>query len=930
MPATPATIARRALADHLGTQPVSQLLTRYARERDPDAFAGLVQQFGPLVLGVCRRVLGPSGDADDAFQAVFLALARQAHSFRDAQALPAWLHRVALRTARKALARRAAAPAPGTHEPADPCDPFANVAWKDVRRVLDEELDALPEKLRGPVVLCWLDGLAQDEAAARLGTSLSTLKRRLGAARELLHTRLARRGLAPLIVATVGCQPDGLRAEVPEALSTATATAAQSLNAIKSGWAYLFAFSAVVVAAACGFALVYAGMAPPEPAPPPRPALPPDRPDARAELPLPPGAVARFGSTYFRVPDRISASALSPDGARLALAGLGTVRVYEAATWRLLNTFPAEGNEGFWMSGQTLVFSPDGTRLAYTMNGHYAFSWDLKTGKLMHRFDSGDSWGWTQFCGFAPDGLLVLSDKEKLRFFDPATGTEKRTVDAPHVIALSPDGTHIVRRTSGTQPVPLALSDAVTGKDLHTFDTAVGWSPTVSFSPDGKRLTLVPESRDAVEVWDVAKGSLVKRLPARVADRPAGFIGGGGGGGLTSDGSEVWLQQPDGDILRWDATTFRALPEVAAGSAMPPRALIPLPDGRTVLAPCVMGWVRIIDRLTGTERVIAERYPNPTAFALSQDGEFVAAGDPSGRIDLLDPTTGKLVRRLRETGAPVRRLVFGPDGALLGVGEGADEGDAEKRRGSVRALWVSDGKELWARQKEKDAWLVWPLGFTTEDRAVVAHYPNDGGVWDVRTGKEVRRFNNTNAHAAVSPDGKLLVTDEHGEVVFVDLTTGREVRRVEIDPEERAKKLLRGGGRFAWAGNGRVLATTLSEDRVCLLDAASGKVLNRFAVHSERTDDEFKRLEWRNGGHSVWALALAHDGKRLLASALNGSHVAIWDVQTGKQLAKLENGFQVDGGAFSPDGKSAFTFGDTGLGYRWDVEALIAAQAPKK
>ena len=106
MTATPAEIVRRALAEHLADLPPSELLARFAATRNADAFAALVHQFGPLVLGVCRRVLGPSPDADDAFQTVFVALAQRAGSFRDAQALPAWLHRVSLRTARKALARR--------------------------------------------------------------------------------------------------------------------------------------------------------------------------------------------------------------------------------------------------------------------------------------------------------------------------------------------------------------------------------------------------------------------------------------------------------------------------------------------------------------------------------------------------------------------------------------------------------------------------------------------------------------------------------------------------------------------------------------------------------------------------------------------------------------------------------------------------------
>lgn len=94
MPGPTAEIVRRAVAEQFAALPAAELLGRYAAQRDAEAFAGLVWQFGPLVYGVCRRVLGPAADADDAFQAVFLALARQASSLRDAAALPAWLHRL--------------------------------------------------------------------------------------------------------------------------------------------------------------------------------------------------------------------------------------------------------------------------------------------------------------------------------------------------------------------------------------------------------------------------------------------------------------------------------------------------------------------------------------------------------------------------------------------------------------------------------------------------------------------------------------------------------------------------------------------------------------------------------------------------------------------------------------------------------------------
>src|SRR5918993_4588254 len=106
MPASLARVVRRGLTTLKAPAPDAELLRRYTRARDPDAFAELVARHGPVVLGVCRRVLRPSPDVDDAFQAAFLVLARNARAVRDPARLPGWLHRVALRAARRALARR--------------------------------------------------------------------------------------------------------------------------------------------------------------------------------------------------------------------------------------------------------------------------------------------------------------------------------------------------------------------------------------------------------------------------------------------------------------------------------------------------------------------------------------------------------------------------------------------------------------------------------------------------------------------------------------------------------------------------------------------------------------------------------------------------------------------------------------------------------
>ncbi len=931
MSATTLDLVRRAFNDRLAPEPAAELLSRYARARDPEAFAALVKQFGPLVLGVCRRVLGPSPDADDAFQTVFMALARQAHSFRDARALPAWLHRVALRTARKALRHQLpnTLPGPAAESVAESPDPLAEAAWKDVRRVLDEELDALPAKVRAPVVLCWLDGLTRDEAARRIGVSRNTLKRRLAAGRDLLRARLMRRGLAPVLVAAAAVAPTPLGAEVPRRLLQSVTDAVRGLKPAVPLLPRLLALATVAVAVGAGVAFVGAGGELPADTPPARTARSPEGPAEAAELPLPPGAVARFGSTQFRTEGWIGSPTLSPDRTRVAVLNGSTVRVYEAATWRVLQTYTADGT---WTPGEhrdVLAFSRDSQRLAYVKNGRFAYVWDLKAEKLLRRIDNNDL-AWQGFCAFTPDGSLALAEKEKLRFFDPASGAEKHSVAAVGVVALSPDGKRFVRATCGEQySATVALCDAHSGKELYAFETVLSSNPAVSFSPDGKRLALVTKDGTLVEVWNADRHTRVgcfnapprKRSQTNWAYR----------GGFTPDGDEVWLQLPGGDLARWDAETGRELPTLVAGTGPYLQNLFPLSDGRTLLAPCG-DWVRVFDRATGKERSIPGRYRTDTVFAVSPDGTVVAVGGASGRVDLLDGATGKPARTLRERGDDVTRLAFGPDGAVLAVGDARTviEGDPWSYRLTTHAISVADGKERWSwtnpEEKERGAGAAFLLGFAPGERALFSDPMSRVLMSDTGTGKERFRIAVSGYNTAIAPDGKVLAVEDYGEVVLFDLDTGRESKRIEFNPEQRERKQRFGFAKIAWSADARTMAVTLPEDVVCVLDPVAGKELAQFPVYGGKVTNWFKSDNWRDGGHTVDALALSPDGKRLLAAALRGDYVALWDARTGRQLGKLEPGFGVTQMAFSADGKSAFTFGRTGLGYRWDVEKVIAAQ----
>src|SRR5262249_51204692 len=158
---------------------------------------------GPMVLRVCRRVLGHEQDAEDAFQATFLVLARQAASIRKRKSLASWLHGVAYcmaNNARRAAARRR------KHErqaiPAQPTDPALTVAWQELQTLLDEEVERLPENLRGPFILCCLENRKASEVARQLGLEEGTIWKRLSRARKLLRERLARRGLCLAAVLT--------------------------------------------------------------------------------------------------------------------------------------------------------------------------------------------------------------------------------------------------------------------------------------------------------------------------------------------------------------------------------------------------------------------------------------------------------------------------------------------------------------------------------------------------------------------------------------------------------------------------------------------------------------------------------------------------------------------------------------------------------
>jgi RNA polymerase sigma factor (sigma-70 family) len=203
MPARSETLLRylRRLARHTEPSEASDavLLGRFIAERDERAFAALVDRHAALVLQVCRRVLGDTPDAQDAFQATFLVLARKAATVHPRDALPAWLHGVARRVALKTRSARARRLRDGPTLATPPIDPrpgpLAELSARELLAIVDEEVGRLAEVYRLPVILCCLEGRSREEAAQQLGWTPGSVKGRLERGRAILHERLVRRGL---------------------------------------------------------------------------------------------------------------------------------------------------------------------------------------------------------------------------------------------------------------------------------------------------------------------------------------------------------------------------------------------------------------------------------------------------------------------------------------------------------------------------------------------------------------------------------------------------------------------------------------------------------------------------------------------------------------------------------------------------------------
>lgn len=826
------------------------LLDRFVRQQDQDAFAALVRRHGPLVLGVCRRVLRDAHLAEDAAQAVFLVLARKAAAIRPPDRLAAWLHGVARHLAcnvRRADVRRRRQETCRARDARrrSPADPLDEITARELLTILDEELQQLPEVYRSPMILCCLQGCSQEQAAAQLGWTPGSVKGRLERGRAKLRERLMKRGVewtaAFLALETVqGAQsaavvPMGfvtstLRAAMMFAIrtgavdgriTTAAALAEEGMRSLTTAKARILAALLLAVSVAAGVGtmaqVIHAtrqleeyqeAQANPEPR---RVGPAQAKEQARTDRygdPLPTGAIARLGTIRLRrgykvysLPQRDTFLSVlqQHDSIQVCKWRMSTGELLHDAEYQLSRGTASHivSSDGKMLAAQGIERRPGNLVSVIRI-------WDLSCGKVLREIEKPEYY--VRAIAFSPDGtMLAAADEDQtLRLWDIKSKTElrrsKETKDRFDSITFSPDGKILASTSLSLRTI--RLWDTATLRELRALDDGPGTAPhCMVFSPDSKTLVAATgdEMSKTIHLWDVVTGKEVRQFHSELGTGALAF-------------------SPDGDIL-------------AVGGG---------------------------------------------AFAR---GNISRHGRDHWPIYLYEVSSGREVHRLPGHSSAVFSLIFSSNGKRL-VSAGG---------GFVMKVWdVGVSKEV-VPLSEHQEWIH-TVAFSPDGRQVATGGLDGGiGLWEAATGKQVRMVESGVGPGVVAfaPDGRTVISGHSdGSLRFWNAATGREIRRLQVGVEDDFCL-------FACSSDGRSLAARSKNGAIALLDAVSGA--------------EKRRLT--GGMKGGTALAFSPEGGKLASMSFesrdSGHILQVWDVATGTEILKRTFTFQTPL-VFSADGKTLF------------------------
>ncbi len=961
----------------------AELLERFVARGDSDAedaFATLVARHGPMVLGVCRRMLPASHDAEDAFQATFLVLARRAASIVRRERVASWLYSVAVRTAqvaRRRVARQRAAERRLMNETSE-AKPERTEDRDDLLPILDEEMNRVPHRYRVALVACEIEGKPRREAARELDIPEGTLSTHLARGRKLLRERLQRRGVSlgvgplawlagPLVENGVPEQLIGPTVRAALANSSATGTTAIVTTAVSSlaervlKMMFLARLSLVVAALttvaagmAAAVALGWSPTAAESPTADSTRAGPVDKAGADKDRygdPLPEGTVARLGSIRFRGGDRpVNAMRFSPDGQTLLTVSQDfLVRLWETKTGRLIHqVLPGSGSAS---SSVGIAFSPDGKRIALSGSERadgdkpgydpVRLVVDATTGKEVSRLPVKDR-GIDLGLAFTPDrnSLISLRYSGVFRIEEITSGVELLHREFPRdgtgSLVLSPDG-KLAAIWTGANTRKLYLWDwrgADEPREVKVPRQTVGH---LVFSPDGKALLACGNLEPFVYEWDVATGDLRHQIELRDDIYLNGLA-------ITPDGQAIAVtdygnrrsKNFSGGVLLLERGTGRLVRELPTPGTSA-KDVVFSPDGRWLAAVGGVG-VHVWDWRIGEEVAAGSAgHRGGIDQIATAPGGLIATASDDHTVRLWDAATGTERRRLPH-GHWVRAIAVSPNGQFLA---------SSSLDNSVRLWDISSGNEFYKLPGHGLNGSRRTVGFMPDGQRFLS-YGDDLclRIWDVRTGKAltenaVRPPGVADAGdvdpggqrlmmlgpAAFTPDGQHLVATLGVSFHIIETATGQVEKTVEHPGGHVMSLAVAPDGRtFATSGwgrqirrnlpDGQVQFTTPNHHQVCLFEVAAGRLVRELEMPTD----------------FAGPVAFSPDGKLLAIGFGRGSgEVRLMNLATWETVAVLTDfGSKPHVLTFSADGESLITGLNDGTALVWDMARVLARRARKE
>jgi WD40 repeat protein len=817
------------------------------------------------------------------------------------------------------------------------------LTWRELREILDEELARLPDKYRAPLLLCYFEGMTQEEAARQLGWSKRSVKDRLERGRNRLRACLARRGVTlPRALASPMLAEAAAGAVAPTSLTEATLRAAvpfarcrppgdggsvRALALAEGGLKTMFAGKLHVLAAGLlavallGSAGLLVGHTPQDTAPAQR-----DGKDGvdRYGDPLPRGAVTRLGTVRYRHGG--SGTAFLTDGKTVVSVG-NSIAFWDARTGRLLRTI----DTGNLSLGEASAFSQGAKRLAVSgsLSADDKPGWrnvvrvfDTSTGKELRTFERDPRDG-AHALALSPDGkfLFCLGREGKLRIEEVATGVEllrqKFPGDVGASLALSPDGS-TVALASGPNTRKLFLWKWQEAQEPRELKTPRYRGHTLAFSPDGKVLADCSDSGATLRIWDVKSGQLLHKLQSPDRDiywyNHAVFAP--DGKSLAVSGSS----NRRGMLHLWEPVKGKFLKRLDVGGG----ALAFSADG-TLLAAGSRVWDFAASKELSAND---EAHRDAVERVVTGPGGVVVTAASDNTIRIWDAATGKQQRRLAHDGW-IRDIALSPDGSRL-VSNSLDD---------TVCLWdVATGRKVYRLAGHGQLGGRRAVVFSPDGKSFLA-WGDDMYLrqWDVRTGKAVfehalrptgievpgedgeadkrERLSFTLGDGRFSPDGKHFILQAGSSFFVFDTATGKELRKFPCETGHVIAMTVSPGGQLLTSAWGKPIETRLpgggtqysspKHHPATWWDLATGKRSNQILLPEQ----------------GAGPVAFAPSGRLFaVASSRPGSRIRLVEVASGREVRKIE-GFRgvVRSLAFLPDGKRLVAGMEDSSALIWDL-----------